>query len=124
MNSVEYKVLPNKTAPYGSFGKSLNMFISLVFGFIIPEEDTVIGGGGVGCIMGMLKPGVGIPTTGNPGTAFGIVLSKSYGLLLVFVYGFVYFLSFFLSLLSFFLFFSRDELEDESDEAELFEELE
>ncbi len=60
------------------------MFIYFVFGFIVPEDEVVIGGGGVECIIGALKPGEGKPT-GKPGTGFEIVLSKSYGLFVLLV---------------------------------------
>lgn len=108
------------TAPKGSLGNSLNMWIYFVFGFVMVEVGVVVGGGGVVWIVGTLNPGAGRPT-GNAGTDFGIVLSKSYGLFVDFTYTFCYFLSFFLDL-SFLLFLYWEELE-ELDESEL-EELE
>lgn len=59
---MEYNVFANNTAPYGSFGNSLNIFIYLVFGFWIDCNGALIGGGGVGCSKGRLKPLEGTPT--------------------------------------------------------------
>lgn len=64
--------MANKTDPYGSLGKSLKIWISLVFGLATVGAVTVIGGGGVGCIIGTANPGAGNPT-GKPGTTLGIV---------------------------------------------------
>ena len=91
------------------------MLISSAFVFFKAVDTAVIGGGGVACMRGTLNPGDGNPT-GNPGTGFETVLSKSYGLFVDFVLGFVSFLSLFFILLSFFFDFSLDEL-DESDES-------
>lgn len=117
INSVEYKVLASVTAPKGSLGSSLNMWIYLVFGFITLKVEVVTGGGGVAWIVGTLNPGAGRPT-GNAGTTLEVVLSKSYGLFVDFTSTFCYFLSFFFVLLSFLLFLYCEELE-ESDESEL-----
>jgi hypothetical protein len=122
MNSVEYKVLPKRTTPYGSLGKSLKMLISSAFVFLT-VDTAVTGGGKAVCIKGRLNPGVGSPT-GKPGTGFDTVLSKSYGLLVGLTSGLVSFLSFFLILLSFFLFLSLEDELDESEEPELLELLE
>lgn len=82
-------------------GKSLKMFIYYVLVFFVVETE-VIGGGGVVCISGRVKPGVGRPT-GKPGTGFETVLSKSYGLFVGFAYGLDYFFLSFFILCSFFL---------------------
>ena len=81
------------------------------------------GGGGVVCIRGRVKPGVGSPT-GKPGTDLDTVLSKSYGLFVGFASGFAYFFLSFLIFCSFFLVLSLDELDESSDESSLLEELE
>ena len=98
------------------------MWIYFVFGFITVGADGTIGGGGVGCMMGIVSPGVGKPNW-KPGPVLGNALSKSYGLFDDFTYGLDSFLSLFFILLYFFLALSLDELE-ESDESELLEELE
>ena len=107
MKSVEYKVFANNTGPFGNFGNNLKIWIYFVFGFATVGVVVVIGGGGVGCIIGTLNPGDGRPT-GNPGTTFGKVFSKSYGLFMVLDSLFTSFLSFFLILLYFFLVLSLD----------------
>jgi hypothetical protein len=123
MNSVEYRVLPKRTTPYGSFGRILKMLIYYALVFLVVETE-VMGGGGVVCIRGRVKPGVGSPT-GKPGTDLDTVLSKSYGLFVGFSSGFAYFFLSFLTLCcSFFLVLSLDELDESSDESSLLEELE
>jgi hypothetical protein len=106
---VLYKVLANKTGPYGSLGRSLNMFISLVFDLTTTGLEAVVGAGGGIDIIGAFIPGM---TGGNM-----IVFPwKSYGFITVFVYAldvFFYFV-FYLLTLSFFLFYlDRSDDEDE-----------
>jgi hypothetical protein len=72
MYYVEYKVFANWTAPKGSFGSILNMWIYFVLGFVATGAAVTIGGGGVGCIVGTENPGLDSPT-GNPGIALGTV---------------------------------------------------
>jgi hypothetical protein len=62
INSVLYKVLANKTGPYGSLGRSLNMFISLVFDLTTTGLEAVVGAGGGIDIIGAFIPGM---TGGN-----------------------------------------------------------
>ena len=119
---VEYKVFANKTAPNGSLGSSLKMFISRVFGLVVCWAGMEVGGGGVGCRIGALNPGAGKPTW-KLGNVLDVLLSKSYGLFAALTSGLVYFLSLALFWFYFFLFFYLDEL-DESDESELEELLE